>query len=219
MKKGTTAGAALLCSGLALAGGTHGYESGDVLWRVAAATVVPQAGGDALAAGLPGATAAFTEHTRPSLGLTYMWFDSLGLNVSVVWPFSQSLYLELADGDVRAGVASTMPMTLALEYHLPKLYRASVYLMAGYQYTRYSAEAYNVGTVPGVNSIDFEDAGGAAVGLGVDWDLSGRWSLNASALATTATTRIEFSGPAGRVDEIDAEPDPVIWQLGLTRTF
>lgn len=196
-----------------VSGQTLAYEAGDWIFRGGVGGTMSRTGGDAIG----GDDIAFSDHVRPSLGISYMLFDDWGIGASAIWTHGQNLYLE-DGGSRRLGSTRNTPVTVAVEYYLPKVSQGRFWLLAGWHYMRLSGEEYRASAVPGFDDIELADGSGFIGGFGVDWDTGSAWSLSTSVLASTASVDVTLRGSGGE-QEYEAEPEPLIWQLGLSRRF
>lgn len=209
MRKVTAVLALALASGQAVA-----YESGDWLLRAGLGGTMSSASGETVG----GKEVGFSEHVRPALGLTYMVLDDWGVGAGALWTHGQNLYLGDDGNSHRLGTVRNTPVTFSLEYYLPKIAQGRFWLMAGWHFMRMSGDEYRAGAVPGFDRIDVDDGSGFMGGFGVDWDTGGKWSLSAALMASTAKADITLTGTGGR-RQYETEPEPLMWQLGLSRRF
>jgi outer membrane protein len=102
---------------------------------------------------------------------------------------------------------------LTLQYHFLPQERFSPYLGAGINYTVFFDEEEGA-----ASSIDYEDSFGFALQAGIDYALSGNWSLNFDVkkvfLDTDVDTTVE-----GTDIEADVDIDPWIIGIGVGYRF
>jgi len=169
----------LMALTLALAAGAvHAEEAfrtkqaGDWLVRGRATTVVPMDGGNVenratgVDTGLD--VSNITNSVIPELDFTYFWTR----NIATELVLGTTRHKVEATGGVDVGNVWLLPPTLTVQYHPLPDSRISPYIGAGINYTIFYGEG---GGLPG---FDVKNDFGFALQAGVDYALSGPWSLN-----------------------------------------
>lgn len=184
-------------------------EAGDFLIRLRGIGVLPEEDSELTVDGneIPG-EATVDDTFVPELDISYFFTDNLALE----------LILATSRHDVEAlgadlGEVQLLPPTLTLQYHFLPQERFSPYLGAGINYTVFFDEEEGA-----ASSIDYEDSFGFALQAGIDYALSGNWSLNFDVkkvfLDTDVDTTVE-----GTDIEADVDIDPWIIGIGVGYRF
>ncbi len=205
----------VFCSSIA----AHGYERGDWIWRASMLQQAPTLNGDELTNGYPGAQFQFGTELMPALQFDYFLFDGVSLAASVpIQPLNQNIFIDGDNGSVRAGRAEILPLTLSLNWYLPKISNLRPYLIGAWQYAWVVNDSERAGIIAGLEDIEVDNGSGAGGGIGLEWDRDGNWSWNFSAVqfSQSQDVRVSFSG---NQDTLDAHPDPLMMNLGIARRF
>ncbi len=178
-------------------------EAGDWLLRVGAGYVNPKSdNGDVVA--VDGATMLVFNGT-------YMFSDTLGLEVLASLPFSHDIKLE-STGEV-VGEAKHLPPTVSLQYHFPTDSAFTPYAGIGINYTLFFEEKTS-GALAGTN-LDLDASFGVAAQVGFDYDLSDNMFLNLGVRWINIETDAKLDGVPLETVEID----PFVFSLTVGWTF
>lgn len=187
-----------------------GKAAGTFLLRGRAIAVVPDESSTVTVIG--GAVDA-TNTPAPELDLSYFFTDNIAVELIAATTRHSLKDKGSALGTVDLGDVSVLPPTLTLQYHFLPKSQFSPYLGAGVNYTVfYNAKA------PGapVSSISYENNFGWALQAGVDYNVAGRWFLNADVKKIFLNTTAKINGGA-IVGDVDL--DPWVFGLGLGYRF
>ena len=195
------------------------YEQSDRIWRFSLTSIKQDPVSDLIVVQPLGAVFDMSSDVRPGASFTYMVADHIGLSVATAWPFSHDLYLRDSSGKSRAGKAYSMPVTLSVQYFLPKIGRAKPWLGAGFNYIRFSSESVGGVLAASADSMNIESSTGALFEAGLDWDIDRLSSLSLSVQQLRSDTTLELRQAGVRVDAVDMNLDPLIWSIGLSRRF
>lgn len=210
MKKTTTL-AILTALAVSPLGMAHADEfkpkaAGDIVIRARAIFVTP----DEKASLSAGGDTDVSNDTVPELDFSYFLTDNLALELiagttrhKVSW----------TPAGVNLGKVSLLPPTLTLQYHFMPKERFSPYVGAGLNYTFF----YNADAPGGaITSVSYKNNLGYALQAGVDYALSGPWSVNVDMKKIFLSTDVSVNGGAvtGKVDL-----DPWIFGVGLGYRF
>jgi outer membrane protein len=224
------------------------YEEGDIIVRGGAAKVSPDAssgliGIDTPALGNTGiGNVDVDSDTQLGLSVTYMFSDTLGLEVLGATPFEHDISLAALNADI----ASTkhLPPTVTLNYHfMDSGSKFQPYVGMGLNYTAFFEEkvtpaldnaatfetlaAAAAGGPVGITSvnntkIELEDSTGVAIHAGFDYALTDSIGLNASYYWIDIDTKAEITtdSNAGKVKaSVDVDIDPSVYMLGISYKF
>lgn len=194
-----------------------GSYDGDWLVRVRGIGVIPN---ESLSAdGIPGSDANITTSVVPELDITYFFTPNIAAELILgTTPHDVSGRGALAGADI--GSVWLLPPTLTLQYHVTQLgewtgseslAKVKPYFGAGVNYTIFYNE--DAGQF---NSIDYDNAFGAALQAGVDVELGDGFYLNADVKYIFLKTDWSINDGAitGSVDI-----NPLIVGLGLGYRF
>lgn len=190
-------------------------EAGDFLIRARGLAVIPNEDGDlsVVGAGIPGETAVDNAFV-PEVDVSYFITDNLALELIAAVTTHGVKAEGTPLGDVDLGEVGLIPPTLSLQYHFLPRKRLSPYVGAGLNYT-----VFYVDELGDASDINYESGFGFALQAGIDYAITGRWSLNADVkrlfLNTDADIRI---GDATNI-EADVDIDPWIIGVGVGYRF
>lgn len=147
-------------------------EAGDWLVRGRVTGVMPSHGGgvDDRATGLPTGLSVsdISNSVIPELDFTYFWTK----NIATELILGTTRHKVEATGGVDVGNVWLLPPTLTVQYHPLPESRFSPYLGGGINYTIFYGEG------GGLSGFDVRNSFGFALQAGVDYAISGPWSLN-----------------------------------------
>jgi outer membrane protein len=195
------------------------YEQTDLVWRFSLTTMKPDVESDLTTVAPAGAEIDMVADTHLGLGLSYLMSDHFGLGVQSVWPLSHGLFLNDGVSRTRAGSTRSMPVTITLQYYLPKLAQAKPWIGVGRNYVRFSKEKVGSGLSGSADAMRLPSSKGFAGEFGFDWDIDGNMALSVSAVYAEAETRMVLSQAGVNVDSVRFSFDPWIWNVGIARRF
>lgn len=230
------------------------WEAGDIFVRAGVATVAPDesSGGIAVPAlagvgaydGNPiaGTGVEIDNDTQLGLTATYMFTDSLGLELLAATPFTHKITADLgALGKVNAGEATHLPPTLsAVWYPMGSKEAFKPYVGAGLTYaimidtdvhSDLEAGLGAVGNaITGVDlgidgpvplNMELDDSISYSLQAGMDLELSESWHVNASIRYVDVNTDAKLTNKdLGTVITIkDIEIDPWVYQINIGYKF
>lgn len=155
---------------------------------------------------------------------TYMMNDYLGVEILAATPFSHDIVV--ANG-VLAGAAvgsiKHLPPTVTLNWFpFGSMKGISPYLGTGINYTN-TFDEKTAADVQGLgyDKLSLDNSWGIAAVVGVDFNVSDKWLINASAMAAdigvTAALR-DSTGTAGTIT-VDYDLNPWVYRLGVGYRF
>jgi outer membrane protein len=166
-------------------------------------------------------TAGGTDTTlNTSLGNAYV------PEVDVSYFLTENIALELIAATTKHDVDASdgtdlgsvwlLPPTLTLQYHFLPKERFSPYVGAGVNYTLFYNEKKGA-----LRSISYEDGFGIALQAGIDYAISGPWSLNVDVKKLWLSTDVKGVHPNPAVGAVKADVDinPWIFGVGLGYRF
>lgn len=186
-------------------------QQGDWILRFGLSNVSPNDSSGGFS-GNPAIGAAVDGDTQPSVNLTYMLKDNIGIEVLAALPFRHDIN---ATGAVTGKVADTrqLPPTVSLQYHFKPGASVRPYVGLGLNYTTFF-DINTTGALAGT-SLELDDSFGLAAQAGVDMDINDKWFFNADVryidIDTTATS--------SALGTVDVSIDPWVFTLGVGTTF
>jgi outer membrane protein len=189
-------------------------EAGDFLIRLRGIGVLPEEDSELTVDGneIPG-EATVDDTFVPELDISYFFTDNLALELILATSRHDVEALDTPLGDADLGEVQLLPPTLTLQYHFLPQERFSPYLGAGINYTVFFDEEEGA-----ASSIDYEDSFGFALQAGIDYALSGNWSLNFDVKKVFLDTDVETT-VEGTDIEADVDIDPWIIGIGVGYRF
>ena len=187
-------------------------SKGDWLLRIGASNVSPNdKSGDLSSA--PGGKVGVDGDTQPSVNLTYMYSDNVGIEILAATPFKHDINGagNLA-GFGKVAETKQLPPTVSMQYHLNPSASTRPYAGIGLNYTTFFSEK-TTGALAGTD-IRLDDSYGLAAQVGVDVDISNDWFFNADVryinIETTAHTAL---------GNVDVEINPWVYTLAVGTKF
>lgn len=164
---------AVIAAGAAQAESTFDTkQAGDWLVRGRVTGVLPMDGGVVEDRGTGVATGLsisdISNTVIPELDFTYFWTPNIAMELVL----GTTPHKVEASGNIDVGDVWLLPPTLTLQYHPLPESRFSPYIGAGVNYTIFYGEG------GGLSGFDVQNSFGLALQAGVDYALSGPWSLN-----------------------------------------
>lgn len=135
----------------------------------------------------------------PELDFTYFWTR----NIATELVLGTTPHKVEATGNIDVGDVWLLPPTLTVQYHPLPDSRFSPYVGAGVNYTIFYGEG------GGLSGFDVKNAFGVALQAGVDYAISGPWSLNFD--VKKLFLRPEAVTDTLRVDSVKIDP----WLVGV----
>lgn len=180
--------------------GFKAKAAGDILLRARGIYAVPRDHASVSAGG----SVDVSNDLVPELDVSYFLTDNLALELIAATTRHKVTW---TPGGVNLGKVSLLPPTLTLQYHFMPKERLSPYVGAGLNYTFFFNEDAPGG---GINSVDYKNHIGYALQAGVDYALSGPWSLNLDVKKIFLRTDVSVNGGA-----VTAKADLDPWIVGV----
>ncbi len=206
----TTAGFLFAALGSGLAYAQDGKAAGTFLLRGRMIAMVPDE--SSTVTPIRGSVDA-SNAVVPELDISYFVTDNIAFELIAATTPHNMKDKGSTIGDVDLGSVWLLPPTLTAQYHFMPKSPFSPYIGAGINYTFfYNADA------PGnpVRSISYENNFGWALQIGMDYNVTGRWFLNADLKKVFLSTKANINGGAITGD---VNLDPWIFGLGVGYRF
>jgi len=228
MKATKLALALLTATGIsAIATPVMAYEAGDWLVRGRIINVNPNDSSSTLrAAGnsLAGTGITIDSDTVPELDITYMIAPNWGVELILGYSehdVTSHGHAPLA-ADPKVINAKALPPTLTLQYHFAPSSTIRPYIGAGVNYTYFfDEEVIGVLNDGSGSTVSLDSSWGFAVQAGVDIAINDDWFVNADVKYIDMNTSGHFNAnnAAGAPIDVDLDINPVVWGLGIGRSF
>lgn len=189
-------------------------EAGDFLIRARGLAVIPNEDADLSVGGssIPGEVDLGTAYV-PEIDFSYFITDNIALELIAAVTTHSVEATGTPLGDVDLGEVGLVPPTLTLQYHFWSPKRLSPYAGIGLNYTFFFVDEDGDAT-----EIDYDNSFGFALQAGVDYAVSGRWSVNVDIKKIFLSTDAEILA-AGTNIEADVDVNPLIVGLGVGYRF
>lgn len=178
-------------------------EKGSRWIKVGAHIVDPKSDNGSLAGGALDVTVG--DNIRPSVMAEYFVAKNLGIELLAAWPFRHDVELN----GTPAATVDHLPPTLSLQYHFNGEERISPFVGVGINYTLFFSEETR-GPLAGAE-LELDPSWGLALHAGVDFQLSGRWSLGVDGRWINIETDARVNG----ADVGTVEVDPMVYGVYL----
>ncbi|MBZ2189684.1 outer membrane beta-barrel protein [Alcanivorax sp. JB21] len=142
--------------------------------------------------------------TRPSVSVTWMASERVGIEVLGAVPFRHKIEL---DGLGKVGSTRHLPPTVSVQYHFLPGAVVQPYASVGLNYTRFF-HTRTSGALAG-SKLKLEDSWGLAGQVGVDIPLSERWLVGADVRHMDIDSDVKLDG--AKVGKANIDP----WAYGL----
>ncbi len=203
--------AALLATLTALPAAAH--QAGDLLLRVGAANVSPNAGSEDVA-GL--GEFDIDSNTQLGLNLTYMATDNIGIELLAATPFSHRVSLAPV-GEIAK--LKHLPPTLMAQYYFGGAgSKFRPYVGIGLNATLFFEEKFTNDLGGALTDLDLDTSWGVAGQVGLDYRLADRWLVNASVWYIDIETDVNFK-LGGDAVSIATDVDPWVYMLSVGYRF
>jgi outer membrane protein len=200
MKKITAAVVATL--GLTAAGATFAAEPATWIFRVGAHNVAPKSDNHAVV--------NVDDAQMLTFNLTRMLNERWGVEVLAALPFQHDVNLNTGG---KVADVKHLPPTVSFQYHFAPEAKIRPYVGAGLNVTLFFSED-TTGALSG-SDLSLGTSFGPAAQLGVDFDITDTWFLNADVRWMDIDTEAKLDGASLG----DVEIDPIVFGLSVGRKF
>ena len=141
----------------------------------------------------------------------YFFYQNVGVELLLAWPFTHDISLDLPAGDTKVADTQQLPPVLSLQYHFNGTAGAgsvSPFLGVGVNYTTFF-NADTTGMLSGTD-LDLGDSWGAAFHAGVDHKASEKDIVRVDVRYIDIETEAELDGQ--RLDDVAINP----WVFGMS---
>ena len=177
-----------------------GKSAGDFMVRARAIAVVP----DEDASTTIGGNVSISNDVVPEIDFSYFITDNIALELIAATTKHDVSH----NAGIDLGEVSLLPPTLTLQYHFMPKERFSPYVGAGINYTIFYNEDAAAGSA--VTDIDYDNAFGYALQVGVDYALNDNWYANVDVKKLFLNTDVSMNGGTITAD-VDIDP----WIIGV----
>lgn len=175
--------------------------------KVGAHVVSPDSDNGTLAAGT--LKTKVGDDAKPTITLEYFLSNNWGVEALAALPFEHDVKLNGA----KAATVKHLPPTFSVQYHFVPDAPISPFVGVGLNYTRFF-DIKETGPLAGAR-LDLSDSWGAAAHFGIDWRVSGAWSLTVDGRWISIETTAHVNGAnVGKV-----KIDPWVWGAAVGYRF
>ncbi len=180
-------------------------EAGDWLFRIGGSNVAPKSDNNDIV--------EVDDGTQLTFNATYFFTNNWAVEVLAALPFEHDIKL---DGGPRVGDTKHLPPTVTAQYHFIPDGAVRPYVGLGLNYTIFFEEG-TTGPLAGTD-LELDPSFGLAAQVGVDFDLTEKWFLNAEVRYIDIETdgKVKIPG-APNIDVGTVEIDP--WLFGVNVGF
>lgn len=190
------------------------HQAGDFFTRAGAVTVRPTGGSDNV---LGLGEFDVSNNTQLGLTLTYMATDNIGVELLGATPFRHKV--GLASTGTLATVHQLPPTLMAQWYFMGNTSKWQPYAGIGVNYTVFYDSDFNqTGRDAGLSDLSVKNSWGIAGQVGLDYQLTPDWMLNASVWYMDINTKVSFNAGEQR-QSIDTHINPFAFFLGAGYRF
>ncbi len=190
------------------------HQAGDFFVRAGSATVRPTGGSDNV---LGLSEFNVSNNTQLGLTFTYMATDNIGVELLAATPFRHRVGLR-DTGDL-ATVHQLPPTLMAQWYFMGVTSKWQPYAGIGVNYTMFFNSHFNEnGRDTGLSNLSVKNSWGVAGQLGLDYQVTPDWMLNASLWYMDINTKVRFSAGDQR-QSIDTHINPFVFFFGAGYRF
>jgi len=234
MKK-TLINIALMASLAATSSFAMANKAGDMIVRVGAVNVTPAsdkatiyAAGNEINLGAGALTASVKSETQIGLNFVYFATDKIAIELLAATPFEHDLKVHSGDTTLNLGKTKQLPPTLSALYYLnAPSDKFQPYIGVGINYTVFFEEKFDSSmqgpTSPGglnLTDVKLKNSWGLSAQVGIDYHLSDKWLVNASARYIDIDTTARFKAIDGTVPgEVKVEIDPMVYMVSVGYKF
>ncbi|WP_020161976.1 OmpW/AlkL family protein [Cycloclasticus pugetii] len=213
----------VLCAALGLtvvATPSLSYETGDLIVRGRIISVDPQDDSSSVSingASVAGSGAFVDSDIMPELDFTYMLDPHWGLELILAYTEHKVDAGGSLGGLNQIGDTKVLPPTLTLQYHFAPTSNIRPYVGAGINYTHFfDSTVKGALDAPGAD-LEIDDSWGLAAQAGVDIDLNDTWFVNFDVKYIDIEADAHIKNGANI--KVDIDIDPIVWGIGIGRTF
>ncbi|MEM6159151.1 outer membrane protein OmpW [Erwinia sp. P6884] len=190
------------------------HQAGDFFMRAGTATVRPTGGSDNV---LGLGEFDVSNNTQLGLTFTYMATDNIGIELLGATPFRHKVGLK-STGNL-ATVHQLPPTLMAQWYFMDNSSKWQPYAGVGVNYTWFYDSDFNqTGRDAGLTNLKVKNSWGVAGQVGLDYQLTPDWLLNASVWYMNIDTKVSFDAGASH-QSIDTNINPFVFFFGAGYRF
>jgi|SaaInl5LU_22_DNA_1037371.scaffolds.fasta_scaffold04108_2 outer membrane protein len=205
---------------------TSAYETGDIFVRAGLTSVQPDESSKVLTSDdtpLAGSFANVDSNTQLGLTATYMLTPSWGVELLAATPFKHTVSATVPGLLTDANVAEVkhLPPTLSAVFYFTTSGAFKPYIGAGLNFTTFFNEdaVSSFEAAAGSTDVSLSDSWGLASQIGFDYELTEKWSLNASARFIKIRTEADIQTTDLGLIETTVDIDPTVYTLSIGYTY
>jgi outer membrane protein len=189
-----------------------GKRAGTFMIRLRAIDLIPE---DNASKTSIGGRVSTSSQPSPELDFSYFLTDNIAAELITATTRHSMKAKNTAAGTIDVGATWVLPPTVTLQYHFMPRQRFSPYIGAGLTYAFfYDTQASG----PTVQRVRMDNNVGAALQIGVDYNFTGHWFLNADVKQIFLSTRAHLTTVLGSVSA-RTSLDPLVVGAGIGYRF
>lgn len=204
MKQSQAALVLILCG---IASPALAQDAGAWQVKVGAHVVSPDSDNGTLAGGT--LKTKVGDDAKPTITLEYFFTRNWGVEALAALPFEHEVKLN----GVKAADVKHLPPTFSVQYHFAPDGEVSPFVGVGLNYTRFFG-IKEKGPLAGTQ-LDLDDSWGIAAHFGIDWRVSGNWSLTLDGRWISIETTAHVNG----ADVGKVKINPWVWGAAVGYRF
>ncbi|MGO1298772.1 MAG: outer membrane protein OmpW [Vibrio sp.] len=193
------------------------HQQGDFFVRAGLASVVPLDSSDDIL----GSNDGLKVNTATQLGLTidYMLTDHISLELLGATPFEHDISTDFG-GLGEVATTKQLPPTLMVNYYFNEpAAKWQPYAGIGVNFTNFYDNSFNdTGKDAGLSDLDLDNSWGAAVDIGVDYQVNEHWLVNAAVWYTDIRTTAHYK-VAGDEHSTNVDINPLVFMASVGYKF
>ncbi|WP_198782895.1 outer membrane protein OmpW [Shewanella putrefaciens] len=207
----TLIAATLLAAGFTASVSAH--QAGDIIVRAGVVVVAPNESSQDVAG-----NGEFIVSSDTQLGLNfgYMLTDNFGVELLAATPFSHDVSL---DGVGKIAETKQLPPTLVAQYYFGDAQsKLRPYIGVGVNYTNFYDNEFTNDLGGALTDLSMSTSWGLAAQVGLDFQMSKNWLLNASVWYAKIDSDVKFKLADAPVT-IETDIDPWVYMVSVGYTF
>ncbi len=198
------------------------YEAGDIIVRGRIISVNPQDDSNNISitgTSQIGSGATVNSDIMPELDFTYMLDPHWGLELILAYTEHEVDARGTLGSLNQIAETKVLPPTLTLQYHFSPSSNIRPYIGAGINYTHFFDSEVKGTLDTSGSDIDIDDSWGLAAQAGVDIDIDDTWFVNFDVKYIDIDADAHIKDSIAPNIKVDIDVDPLVWGIGIGRTF
>ncbi|MFT5757940.1 MAG: outer membrane protein [Alteromonadaceae bacterium] len=202
-------------------------QAGDIIVRGGITTVVPDSGKTAILLNGADSTMSLTVDDNTQLGLNFVYFynSNWAIELLAATPFTHDVTIQdknsvLGVDGALLGKATQLPPTLSALYYFNTNSKFKPYVGLGVNYTIFFDEKFEPApTSLGLTNLELDGSFGLSAQIGVDYQLTNKWHVNASVRYIDIQSDASFDVGGQNIGKAEIDVDPMVYSIMLGYKF